>query len=159
MEHGDEGKDELLDESSGSPESPEYMISSRSRQQLETILHALLHGSREAKVKAAMEIQKLPSSSSKRKKAYLVASGAIQPLVAMLIRRACPESLESSMQALLSLALRNERYAHGFIPFFSFPLFWFLFPNKVVVCSIELLFQKSLFVRINFCPEASSHLD
>ena len=114
MEQGDVDKNLFLDESLGSLESPEYPVSSKTRQGLENILYALVYGSQDAKMKAASEIQKLPNSTSKKKKAYLVASGVLQPLVSMLDGKSCPEFQESSMQALLSLALRNERYGDKF---------------------------------------------
>eukprot|EP00250_Pteridium_aquilinum_P020042 c24680_g1_i2 orf=734-1888(+) len=82
-------------------------VSVRSKQSLQEVVWALVYGCGEAKRRAAYEIGMLTKSSAKRK-AFLAAAGVIIPLVSMLSSPSV-EDQDASLQALLNLAVRNER--------------------------------------------------
>ncbi|CAJ1970600.1 unnamed protein product [Sphenostylis stenocarpa] len=70
----------------------------------------LLNGNLAAKIEAAREIRKMvrKSSSSTKIRAKLAAVGVIEPLVLMLSSSNI-DARQSSLLALLNLAVRNER--------------------------------------------------
>lgn len=82
-------------------------VSGRSKQILQEVVWALVYGCGDAKLRAAYEIGILTKSSAKRR-AFLAAAGAIIPLVSMLSSPSV-DAQDASMQALLNLAVRNER--------------------------------------------------
>lgn len=82
-------------------------VSGRSRIILQEVVWALVSGCGDAKLSAAYEIGMLTKSSAKRR-AFLAAAGAIDPLVSML-SFPCVDAQDASLQALLNLAIRNER--------------------------------------------------
>jgi len=71
----------------------------------------LLDGNLSAKIEAAREIRKMvrKSSSSSKIRAKLASAGVIEPLVLMLSSSNI-DARQSSLLALLNLAVRNERY-------------------------------------------------
>ena len=72
------------------------------------VVEALVHGIGDEQIRAAEEIRMLTKSSAKSR-AYMAASGVIDPLVSMLIDSADMVAKEASMLALLNLAVGNER--------------------------------------------------
>jgi len=71
----------------------------------------LSYGNLGTKIEAAREIRKMvrKSSSSSKTRAKLASAGVIEPLVLMLSSSNI-DARQSSLLALLNLAVRNERY-------------------------------------------------
>lgn len=111
----------------------------------------LINGNLNTKIEAAREIRKLvrKSSSSAKTRSKFAAAGVIQPLVFMLSSSNL-DARESSLLALLNLAVRNERYSiyvHAFfnviscIKMFTLCQFsnGFLWESHIIVWFIYLL--------------------
>ena len=80
--------------------------------QIIELSETLTNGNLSAKIEAAREIRKMvrkSSSSSSKTRAKLAAAGVIEPLVLMLSSSNL-DARQSSLLALLNLAVRNERY-------------------------------------------------
>lgn len=75
---------------------------------MHNMLWSLQCGSRDERVRTALEIRKLTKTSPKCR-AYLAAAGVIVPLVAMLRPGNDAETRESAVLALLNLSVGNER--------------------------------------------------
>lgn len=129
MEQGDLEKDlDTLDLES---------VSGRSKQILQEVVWALVYGCGDAKLRAAYEIGMLTKSSAKRR-SFLAAAGAIIPLVSMLSSPSV-DAQDASMQALLNLAVRNERYAQHAHSLYFMRGFSFCWSLACTSCSFHVL--------------------
>lgn len=79
----------------------------KQNQTLQTLSEKLTNGNLNTKIEAAREIRRMVRKSSKTR-SKLADSGVIQPLIFMLSSSNI-DARESSLLALLNLAVRNER--------------------------------------------------
>lgn len=76
---------------------------------IEELSDKLINGDLETKIEAARDIRKVVKKSSLKTRSEFAAAGVVQPLVLMLVSPNL-DAIESSLLALLNLAVRNERF-------------------------------------------------
>jgi len=94
----------------------------KQNQTIQTLSEKLTNGNLNTKIEAAREIRRMVRKSSKTR-SKIADAGVIQPLIFML-SSSNTDARQSSLLALLNLAVRNERYKDLF--FFLF-LIWVLY--------------------------------
>lgn len=76
---------------------------------IEELSDKLINGDLGTKIEAARDIRKVVKKSSLKTRSEFAAAGVVQPLVLMLVSPNL-DAIESSLLALLNLAVRNERF-------------------------------------------------
>ncbi|KAI8552209.1 hypothetical protein RHMOL_Rhmol06G0248400 [Rhododendron molle] len=87
---------------------------------IEEVAEKLIGGDLDAKIQAARDIRKLVRKSPVKTRSKFAAAGVIQPLVSMLLSPNV-DARESSLLALLNLAVRNERNKVMIVTFGAIP--------------------------------------
>lgn len=113
---------------------------------IEELSDKLINGDLETKIEAARDIRKVVKKSSLKTRSEFAAAGVVQPLVLMLVSPNL-DAIESSLLALLNLAVRNER----FVSYMSYMISSFIFQDgcfdscfHLIVKIVQVLFTVSL---------------
>jgi len=123
----------------------------KQNQTIQTLSEKLTNGNLNTKIEAAREIRRMVRKSSKTR-SKIADAGVIQPLIFMLSSSNI-DARQSSLLALLNLAVRNERYKDlFFFIFFSSSGFWFS-SLGIVWIVFSLCNVKWIALNLWFCDE------